>query len=54
MAPADKEGIQTEVMPLIIAAVTKALAECKWNISHDQTEEFVHVLTSPELHEEAA
>jgi hypothetical protein len=54
MAPADKEGIQTEVMPFIITAVTKALAESKWNISHDQTEEFVHVLTSPELHEEAA
>ena len=54
MAPADKEGIQTEVMPLIIAAIRKALAECQWNISNDQTEEFVHVLTSPELHEEAA
>jgi hypothetical protein len=54
MAPADKDGIQTEVMPLIIAAVAQALAECQWNISNDQTEEFVHVLTSPELHEEAA
>jgi hypothetical protein len=54
MAPADKDGIQAEVMPLIVAAVGQALTECKWNISHEQTEEFVRVLTSPELHEEAA
>jgi hypothetical protein len=54
MAPADKEGIQTEVMPFVVAAVRQALAEGKWNISHDQADEFVHVLTSPELHEEAA
>ena len=54
MAPADKDGIQAEVMPLIVAAVRQALAECGWTISHDQTEEFVFVLTSPELHEEAA
>jgi hypothetical protein len=53
MAPADKDGIQAEVMPLIVTAVRQALTECEWNISHDQTEEFVHVLTSPELHEEA-
>lgn len=54
MAPTDKEGIQTEVVRFIIAAVRQALVECQWNISNDQTEEFVHVLTSPELHEEAA
>jgi len=54
MVPADKEGIQTEVMPFIVAAVRQALAEGKWNISDDQADEFVHVLTSPELHEEAA
>lgn len=54
MAPADKDGIQSEVMSVIIAAVRQALTERKWNISHDQAEEFVHVLTSPELHEEAA
>jgi hypothetical protein len=54
MAPADKDGIQTEVMPFIVAAVGQALAECKSNISVDQAEEFVRVLTSPELHEEAA
>lgn len=54
MAPGDKDGIQAEVMPLIIAAVRQALAVCKRNISHDQAEEFVRVLTSPELHEEAA
>jgi hypothetical protein len=53
MAPADKDGIQAEVMPLIITAVRQALAECEWNMSHDQAEEFVHVLTSPELHDEA-
>ena len=54
MAPADKDAIQAEVMPLVIAAVSQALAGCQWNISNDQTEEFVRVLTSPELHEEAA
>jgi hypothetical protein len=54
MAPADKDGIQTEVMPFITAAVRQALDECTWDISHDQAEDFVHVLTSPELHEEAA
>jgi hypothetical protein len=54
MAPADKDGIQAEVMPLLVAAVSEALTECKSNISHDQTEEFVRVVTSPELHEDAA
>lgn len=54
MAPADKESIQTEVMPFIVAAVRQAMAECKWNTSHDQAEEFVQVLMSPELHEESA
>jgi hypothetical protein len=54
MAPADKDGIQAEVMPLIVAAVGQALTECKWIISVEQTEEFLRVVTSPELHEEAA
>lgn len=54
MAPADKDGIQAEVMPFIVTAVMEALTECNWKISHDQAEEFVHVLTSPELHDEAA
>jgi hypothetical protein len=54
MASADKDGIQAEVMPFMIAAVRQAMTECKCHISDDQAEEFVHVLTSPELHEEAA
>ena len=54
MAPADKDGIQTEVMPFMVASVRQALTECKSNISDDRAEEFVHVLTSPELHDEAA
>jgi hypothetical protein len=54
MAPADKDGIQAEVMPFIIDAVRQALTACKWNISHARAEKFVQVLTSPELHEEAA
>jgi hypothetical protein len=54
MAPADKDGIQTEVMPFIVAALTQALTEREWNISDDRTEDFVHVLTSPELYDEAA
>ena len=49
MAPADKDGIQAEVMPFIVAAVMQALTESERNISHDQAEEFVQVLTSPEL-----
>lgn len=47
-------GYFFDAMPFIIAVVRQALAECQWNISNDQTEEFVHVLTSPALHEEAA
>jgi hypothetical protein len=54
MAPADKDGIQSEVMPLLVAAVSEVLTECKTTTSHDQTEEFPRILTSPELHEEAA
>ncbi|MGX9789643.1 hypothetical protein [Mycobacterium sp. MMS18-G62] len=54
MAPADKDGIQAEVVPLIVAAVTQALSEFNWNLSRDQADEFVRVLTSPELHDEAA
>jgi hypothetical protein len=54
MAPADKDGIQAEVMPLIVAAVSEALTDCKSTTSHDQTEEFVRVVTSTELHEAAA
>jgi hypothetical protein len=54
MAPADKGGIQALVVPFIVAAVRQALAEGNWADSHDLTEEFVRVLTSPELHEEAA
>ncbi len=54
MAPADKDLIQAEVMPFIVAAVRQALAERQSNISDDQTEEFVRVLTSPELHHDAA
>lgn len=54
MIPAEKDGIQTEVMPFISVAVKQALTEGKWNISHDQAEEFLNVLTSPELHEGAA
>lgn len=54
MAPADKDGIQAQVMPFMVAAVSQALTQVKWNVSHDQAEEYVGVLTSPELHEEAA
>jgi hypothetical protein len=54
MAPADKDGIQAEVMPFIVEAVTQALAECNGNSPHGQVEEFVRVVTSPELHDEAA
>jgi hypothetical protein len=54
MAAADKDGIQAEVMPLIVAAVSEALTDCKSTTSHDQTEEFVRVVTRTELHEAAA
>jgi hypothetical protein len=54
MAPDDKDGIQAEVSPLIVAAVNHALAEDNWSVSQDRTADFVRVVTSPELHEEAA
>jgi hypothetical protein len=54
MAAAEKDGIQAEVTPFTIAAIRQALAECNSNVSDDQVDEFVRVLTSPELHEEAA
>jgi hypothetical protein len=54
MAPADKDGIQMEVMSLIIAAVAQALTACAWTDADDRAAEFVQVLTSPELHDEAA
>jgi hypothetical protein len=54
MAPADKDGIQTDVMPVVAGAVKQALAECNWDASSEQIKEFVRLLTSPELHEEAA
>ena len=54
MAPLDKDTIQADTMPFLVAAVGQALADCKRNLSQEQVEEFVRVLTSPELHEEAA
>jgi hypothetical protein len=47
MAPADKDGIQAEVAPLLVAAVEQAFPGGK-------ADHFVAVLTSPELHEQAA
>jgi hypothetical protein len=54
MFAAEKDGIQAEVMPLVIAAVTHALAEGVRTVAHEQIEDFVNVLTTPELHDEAA
>jgi hypothetical protein len=54
MAPTDKDGIQTELVPFIVDAVAQALAEHNANVPHGQLQEFVQVLTSPELHHEAA
>jgi hypothetical protein len=54
MAPLDKDTIQAEVMPFIIAEIGQVLAERQWTISEDRTAEFVRVVTSPELHDEAA
>jgi surface polysaccharide O-acyltransferase-like enzyme len=51
---AENDGIEAEVTPFMITAIGQALAECNSNVSHDQVDEFVRVLTSPELHEEAA
>jgi hypothetical protein len=47
MVPADKDGIQAEVTPYIVEAVQQAFPS-------GHAKEFVGVLTSPELHEEAA
>jgi hypothetical protein len=54
MAAAEKDGIQAAVNPFIDAAVKQALAEGNSMISAVQVDDFVRVLTSPELHEEAA
>jgi hypothetical protein len=54
MAAAEKDAIQGEVMPFIVTAVGKALAAGASTISQDHVEDFVHVLTTPELHDEAA
>jgi transcription antitermination factor NusG len=54
MAAAEKDGIQAEVIPFMSAAIKQALAEHKSNISDAQVGDFVRVLTSPELHDEAA
>jgi hypothetical protein len=53
MAPSDKDGIQAAVTPLITAAVERALAARGSAVPRHQVEDFVRVLTSPELHEEA-
>lgn len=54
MFPEEKDTIQAEEMPFIVAAVKQAAAEHNWTISLDQIEDFIRVLTSPELHEGAA
>lgn len=54
MAPADKDGIQAELVPFIVAAVTQSLAEYKSDAPVGRVDDFVNVLTSPELHDEAA
>lgn len=54
MAPAENDAIQAEVVPFISAAVDTALIECGQPISPERLHEFVLVLTSPELHAEAA
>ena len=51
MRPAEKEAIQAEIMPFIIEAVRKVLVEVQVEISQEQIEKFVFVLTSPELYE---
>lgn len=54
MRPEEKDRIQGQVVPFLEAAVVQALAECSSNISREQVTDFVRVLTSPELHPEAA
>lgn len=53
MAPSDKDGIQAAVTPLIAAAVEQALAARGSTVPRRQVDDFVGVLTSPELHDEA-
>jgi hypothetical protein len=52
-AAAEKDGIQAAVAPLIAAAVQQALAARGSAIPRHQVDDFVGVLTSPELHDEA-
>jgi hypothetical protein len=53
MFPAEKDAIQTATMPFIIAAVRNVFAARKFDISEEQIEKFVFVLTSPELYQGA-
>jgi hypothetical protein len=53
MAPSDKDGIQAAVTPLITASVEKALTGRGVAVPRHQIDDFVRVLTSPELHDEA-
>jgi len=54
MRPEEKNAIQAEVMPYIIAAVKEVLAEWKFDLLEEQLHNFVFVLTSPELYQEPA
>jgi hypothetical protein len=54
MAPSDKDAIQAESMPAMVAAVIRASADGGAPFSDDHVKDFVWVLTSPELHDEAS
>jgi hypothetical protein len=54
MNPEEKIAIQLETIPFITAAVRQVLDERKVDLSQEQLGKFVLILTSPELHEEAA
>ena len=53
MAPSDKDRIQADVAPLIVAAVKQTLADRGSTVPREQIDDFVRVLTSPELHDGA-
>lgn len=54
MTPADKDEIQSELSSFIVAAVRQTLVEHELVVSDHRVEDFVAILTSPELHAEAA
>jgi hypothetical protein len=54
MAPEEKDAIQADIIPIMLEAIKSDVAQSDWQITEGQAMDFVQVLTSLELHAEAA